>query len=143
MNHETGANGKQAESQKLGAWASQTHIPASRIQYFAEADPGLIETIQLGVLLVMARWSGTSVQSFQYLTNVISRLDPLEKLQIVVVDADGSPAFYEFSAFKGDLHGHGEVAWIKDGVVQCTSGRGFNYSCYEQNTNALLESVRA
>lgn len=143
MNHETGANGKQGESQKLGTWADQTPIPSSRIQYYAEADPSLIETIQLGVLLVLARWSGTSVQSFQYLTNVISRVDPLERLQIVVVDADGSPGFYEFPAFKGDLHGHGEVAWIKDGVVQCTSGRGFNYSCYEQNTKTLLESAQA
>ena len=142
MNNQTGPNGKQGEPPKLGTWANQTHIPSSRIQYYAEADPSVIETIRLGVLLVMARWSHTSVQSFQYLTNVISRLDPLERLQIVVIDADGAPEFYEFSAFKGDLHGHGEVAWIKDGVVQCTSGRGFNYWCYEQNTKTLLESVR-
>ena len=103
----------------------------------------MIEPMQLGVLLVMACWSGPSVMSFRHLMDVISRLDPLEKLEIVVVDADGCPAFYELPAFKGDLHGYGEVAWIKDGVIQCTSGRGFNPSCYEPNTKALLESLQA
>lgn len=120
--------------------AKNSRIPLSRIQYQADSDPSLIATIQLGVLFVMAFWSGQSVLAFIRLTDIISRTDALEQSQVVVIDTDGAPAFYDLPEFWGKLHGYGEVAWIKDGVIQCTSGKGFSPSCFEANTKALLES---
>ena len=118
--------------------AKSSKIPIERIWYLPDSTPSVIDEINCGILFVMAFWSGPSVNAFHQLTEILSRLDPDGSLEFVVIDTDGAEAFCEHPAFKDKLSGAGEVAWIKDGVIQCTSGLGYNPNCFEPNTIALL-----
>jgi hypothetical protein len=88
----------------------------------------------------MAFWSVPSVKAFASITEVISRLDKAEALQLIVADVDGSPALYEMPEFLGRVHGAGETAWVRNGRIIATSGLGLNVECFVPNTLLLLES---
>lgn len=88
----------------------------------------------------MAFWSGPSVKAFGEITGIINRLDPNATLQFIAVDTDGAQSFYDHPDFVGKMGGWGEIAWIKDGVIQCTSGLGYNPNCFEPNTKALIDT---
>jgi len=53
-------------------------------------------------------------------------------------DVDGSAPLYEFPEFKGQVAGAGETAWVRDGKIVATSGRGLNVECFKPNTLILL-----
>ena len=114
---------------------------ANRVRFLASADRPVLSTIQLGVLFVMAWWSGPSRQSFAKLKQVLAALDPLGRLEVVVVDTDGCPDLYECPEFASQLHGWGEVAWVRHGRVVCTSGMGYHPECFEPHTRQLLASM--
>lgn len=118
--------------------AKASRLPIERIRYFPNATTSLIGQIQRGVLFVVAFWSGPSLKAFNQLTEIINRLDPNGTLKVVVVDTDGAQPFYEHPNLRGKLCGAGETAWIKDGVIQRTSGLGYNPDCFEPNTINLL-----
>jgi hypothetical protein len=86
----------------------------------------------------MAFWSGPSVKAFTRITEVVSRLDEGQVLQLVVVDVDGSPTLYELPEFPRGVHGAGETAWVRHGTIIVTSGLGMNMQCFEPNTVSLL-----
>jgi hypothetical protein len=87
----------------------------------------------------MAFWSGPAVQAFAKLTEVIAKLDPEGRIELVVVDIDGSDALSAVSEFLGGVRGAGETAWVRNGLVVATSGLGLNVDCFVPNTRALLE----
>jgi len=133
------ANGEQRGDPKgMLTLAKVSKIPIKRIRYLPDSTPSVITEINCGILFVMAFWSGPSIKAFHQLTEIVSRLDPDGKLEFIVVDTDGAEAFYEHPAFKDRLSGAGEVAWIANGLIQCTSGLGYNPGCFEPNTQALL-----
>jgi hypothetical protein len=111
-----------------------------RIQFFPEADRSVIGSIRLGVLFVMAFWSGTSRRSFAHLKQVLAATDPSGLLELVVVDVDGCPDLNESPEFAGTIHGHSEVAWVMDGRVVFTSGLGYHPECFKPYTRQLLAS---
>lgn len=88
----------------------------------------------------MAFWSGPAVQAFARLAEVIAKLDPDGRLELVVVDIDGSEALSAVSEFRGGVRGAGETAWVRNGSVVATSGLGLNAECFVPNTRALLEA---
>jgi hypothetical protein len=112
---------------------------AGRLRFLAEADRSVIGSIRLGVLFVMAFWSGASRQGFAKLKQVLAALDPGGRLELVVVDTDGCPDLYQAPEFVGRLHGWGEVAWVRDGRVARTSGLGYHPECFEPFTRELLQ----
>ena len=114
-----------------------SHMPLERIDYRSDADTSLILEIGYGVLFIMAFWSGPSVKAFSEITEIIERLDPMELLKFAVIDTDGAQSFYTHPEFKHKMGGWGEI-WINNGEIQCTSGVGYNPSCFEPNTRALL-----
>jgi hypothetical protein len=119
-------------------------LPAShagRVRLLPTADRSVFGTIRLGVLFVMAWWSGPSRQGFAQLKQVLAALDPGGRLEVVVVDTDGCPDLYECPEFVGQLHGWGEVAWVRDGRVVRTSGMGYRPECFEPFTRELLASA--
>ena len=118
--------------------AKSSKIPIERIWYLPDATTSVIAEISCGILFVMAFWSGPSIKAFHLLTEILSQLDPHGSLEFVVIDTDGAESFYLHPAFKDKLSGAGEVAWIINGVIQCTSGLGYNPNCFEPNTTALL-----
>ncbi len=120
--------------------AKYAQLPIERIEYHADSDTTLITGIKRGILFIMAFWSGPSVQAFRQMTEIINRLDPNATLEFIVVDTDGAQPFYNHPAFVGKLGGCGEVAWIKDGAIQSTSGLGYNPDCLEPKTQTLLDT---
>jgi hypothetical protein len=114
---------------------------AGRVRYLANCDRSVMGSIPLGVLFVMAWWSGPSRQAFAKLKQVLAEVDPNGRLELVVVDADGCADLAVCPEFAGTLHGNGETAWIREGRVIRTSGIGFHSECFEPNTRELLNSV--
>lgn len=113
---------------------------AARTRFLPAADRSVFGTIRFGVLFVMAWWSGPSRQGFFKLKQVLAALDPGGLLELVVVDTDGCPDLYECPEFVGQLHGWGEVAWVRGGRVVRTSGMGYHPECFEPFTSELLAS---
>src|SRR4051812_33918367 len=94
--------------------AKYSKLPVERVRYVPDADKGTVRSIRRGILLLMAFWSGPSVQAFAKLTEVLARLNA-ESLELVVADVDGSPDLYELTEFKSKVHGAGETAWVREG----------------------------
>lgn len=114
---------------------------AARTRFLSTADRSVFGTIRLGVLFVMAWWSGPSRQGFLKLKQVLAALDPGGRLDLVVVDTDGGPDLYECPEFAGQSHGWGEVAWVRHGRVVVTSGIGYHPECFEPHARQLLASA--
>lgn len=108
-----------------------------QVTFVPDADAEIIESIEIGVLFLMAFWSGVAVKAFTALSEVLATPDT-ESLELVVVDVDGSPSLYEVPEFKGKVHGWGETAWIYQGKIIATSGLGLNTECFMPNTSTLL-----
>jgi hypothetical protein len=125
----------------LQSLAKYTKMPVARIRYVPDAGIETVRSIHCGILYLMAFWSGYSVQAFAKLAEIVSKFSDNE-LEFVVVDVDGSPDLYEMSEFKGRIHGYGETAWVMDGGIVATSGRGLNTACFEANTLALVAQAK-
>jgi hypothetical protein len=114
-----------------------------RIRFLPQADRSVIRTIRCGILFIMAFWSGTSFQSFARLKQVLSRLDPAGRLEVVVVDTDGCPDLYEAPELVGKLHGNGEIAWVSAGQVVATAACGSHPKAFRTYTRHLLDECVA
>ena len=123
----------------LRSLTKYSKLPVERIRYYPDSDESVVREIERGILLLMAFWSVPSVKAFTSITEVVSRLDTDQDLQLVVVDVDGSPALYEIPEFLGRINGNGETAWVRNGKIAFTSGIGTNIECFEPNTKMLLE----
>ncbi|SFJ46149.1 hypothetical protein [Planctomicrobium piriforme] len=121
--------------------ATKSSLPADRVRFLSEADASVIDSIQNGILFLMAYWSGTSVLAFSKLAEVVSALLP-EEFEFVVADVDGSSALCVVPEFLGKVHGYGETAWIHQGKIIATSGLGLNFECFQPNTSILLTLAR-
>lgn len=124
----------------LRSLAKYSKLPVERIRYVPDADERVVRAITRGVLFQMAFWSGPAVPAFAKLTEVIATLDPEGRIELVVVDIDGSEALSAVSEFLGGVRGAGETAWVRNGSVVATSGLGLNVECFVPNTRALLEA---
>jgi hypothetical protein len=122
----------------LGSLAKYSKLPVERIQYYPDADASVVQGVERGILFLMAFWSVPSVKAFATLTEVVSRLDVGQVLQLVVIDLHGSSAVFELPEFLGRVHGAGETAWVRHGTIVVTSGLGVNIECFEPNTASLL-----
>lgn len=111
---------------------------AVRLRFLPVSNRMVIATIKLGVLFVMAFWSGYSRKAFAELKRVLAECDPTGRLELVVVDTDGCPDLDITPEFHGRLHGYGETAWIKDGKIVRTSGAGYHPECFEGFTREML-----
>jgi hypothetical protein len=134
---------RQSDSQKgnldgIVSLAKYTQMPVERIEYYPDSDTTLIARINYGILFIMAFWSCPSVKAFTKITGILNRLDPQGTVPFIAVDIDGAAPFYEHPVFVDKINGWGEIAWINDGVIQCTSGMGYHPECFEPNTQALM-----
>jgi hypothetical protein len=121
----------------LRSLTKYSKLPVERIKYCPDADEGIVRSIRRGILFFMAFWSGPSVKAFAKLTEVLASL-PSHDLELVVVDVDGSAPLYNLPEFKWQISGTGETAWVREGKIVATSGRGLNVECFRPNTLALL-----
>lgn len=124
-------------------------IPVShrdKLRFYQEANRTILRSIRVGVLFVMAFWSGPARLAFADLKKALSAVDPGGSMELVVVDADGCPDLYESDAMSSHfpgcgLSGAGETAWIFDGVIVATSRYGEQPGEVERHTSQLLDRV--
>ena len=110
-----------------------------KMRFLPKADRSVIDTIRVGVLFVMAFWSGSARAAFVRLKRVLSDIDPGGQLEVVVVDTDGCSDLYECPEFAGRLHGNGEAAWIAGGRIVCTATGGSHPLAFEAFARHLLD----
>jgi hypothetical protein len=106
-------------------WSSAARLEG-RTRFYSDADRVVIKTIRCGILFVMAFWSGPAQLAFAELKRALEKVDTGGRLELVVIDTDGCPDLYETPEFAGTLAGAGETAWVRDGQVLWTSGRGYH-----------------
>ena len=128
---------------RIAALGEMPPMLASRLRFLREADRSVIGTIRCGVLFVMAFWSGPCRSAFAELKRVIAAEDCDGRLELVVVDTDGCPDLQNQPEFTDKLAGAGEIAWVMDGVIVCTSGQGYHPECFGANTRRLLRECTA
>lgn len=116
-----------------------SHLPAERIQYYAEADLSALQNIQRGVFFVIAFWSGPAVRAFIDLAEVLRRLDSEGELELIVVDTDGTGKLADTPEINRRLHGWGETFWVRKGVIQYFVGKERTPEQILIWTKALLE----
>jgi hypothetical protein len=120
----------------LRSLAKYSKLPVERIRYVPDAGAEILQTIDRGILFLMAFWSIHSVRGFTALTEVLAHLGA-EELELVVVDVDGSPKLFQVPELWDNPHCCGETAWIRQGKIVATSGIGLNPDCFEPNTRML------
>lgn len=64
-----------------------------------------------GIFFQMAIWSGPAFQAFAKLTEVIAKPDLEDRIEIEVVDIEGSEARADVTKFLGGVRGAGETVW--------------------------------
>ncbi|MBX3448791.1 MAG: hypothetical protein KF777_04480 [Planctomycetaceae bacterium] len=116
---------------------TMSHRSRAELQFVPEVDAETIESIQNGVIFLMAFWSGVALQAFKALSHILLSGDA-RLLEFVVADIDGAFALYDVAEFNGKVHGCGETAWIHQGKIIATSGVGLNIECFRPNTSTLL-----
>ncbi|MFO0919487.1 MAG: hypothetical protein U0872_14400 [Planctomycetaceae bacterium] len=116
-----------------------------RTRFLSHADRSVIQTINRGVLFVMAFWSGSSRLALHSLANAIETVDIEGQLELVVVDADDCSDIYDLWAESHLTYpsGAGEAVWIKDGRIMHTSGLGYNPDRFVLNTKLLLDGYNS
>jgi hypothetical protein len=111
-----------------------------RARYVGEDKSFAIANVECGVLFFMAFWSGPARQGFAELKQVLAEIDPGGRIELVVIDLDGCTEMHKVPGLSVAMlsGGYGETAWVKDGRVVSTTGRGFHPECFRENTLALL-----
>jgi hypothetical protein len=118
----------------------------ARLRYLPEADRTVLDSVRLGVIFIMAFWSGPARMAFAHLKRVLSVEDPSGKLELVVIDTDGCSDLYESQEVAGRFHGGGlsgagETAWVLNGRVLNTSIFGAESGTFESFTRNLLDQA--
>jgi hypothetical protein len=117
-------------------------LATRRFRFLEDADRQVIQGIQLGVLFIMAFWSGPARAAFHELKRVLAEIDPNGRKELLVVDTDSCPDLCDTPEFRGRVHGWGETAWIRGGGIVVTSV-GRHPECFAPNTRALLGAANS
>lgn len=132
-----------AEFDRIKSLGAMPPPHTRRFRFVPAADRSVFGTIEHGVVFVMAWWSGPASQAFSKLKQVLAKVDLAGRLELVVVDTDQCPDLYECPEFFEQLHGAGEIAWIRDGRVVCTSGIGYRPELIELVTRKFVRCVES
>lgn len=116
---------------------SDFHL-ADRIRYYPISTPAVIEQMGLGVVFVMAWWSGPARSFWLELKKYLTALDPEKRLEIVVLDIDGMREF-EKSTLGPTIRGAGELAWVRDGHSVIPGWALWGGDAIRVNTRLFLE----
>lgn len=115
---------------------------ASRIDFYPEANVELILSQRCAIVFIMAFWSGPARKVYPAFIQAAQEADPAGELQILVVDTDGIPAWYELPELREKLGGWGEVLAIHDGKILASTGLGLRQEKYRFIVNSLVQACR-
>lgn len=74
-------------------------LPLNRVQIVSSLDDLRITRIRLGIIYILALWSGPSIMVLQQITKALARLDS-SVLEFFVVDIDCVPPDFSTATFK-------------------------------------------
>jgi hypothetical protein len=131
-------------SATLSRWSPLTH---PRLRYVADADETTIASIDCGVFVFLAFWSGGACLSYRRLMETL-QAPRAQEIDVVIADHDGTEALWHHPDFVTQtdagvfsrLHGYGETFWIRAGrIVAFTSGKD-GYKSIPECLDRLLSS---
>lgn len=101
-----------------------------------------IQSIQHGILFLMAKWSGGSKWGHGQLVKFLEQRGiPLEQLH--ALDVDRHPELYDMPEFVGRIHGWGEAAVVKDGRIILVTVLGKDQSRIQEHCDELFSAYVA
>ena len=101
-----------------------------------------IQSIQHGIVFLMAKWSGgAKCAQRKLITFMEQRGIPLERLH--ALDVDRHPELYEMPEFVGRIHGWGEAAVIKNCKIVFVAVLGKDQSRIHEYCDELFRAYDA
>lgn len=88
-------------------------LPIGRVRAW---DPKGVRTIELGIVFVLATWSGEALASLRRLTGLLASDFPNFKVPVLVWDADALTQG-SAQALGSPIHGYGETFWVRNGRI--------------------------
>jgi hypothetical protein len=72
---------------------------------------------------------------------VLAEIDVAGRIELVVIDVDGCTQLVNLPELGVRVlgGGYGEAAWVRNGRIIATTGRGFHPECFLENTRALFQ----
>ena len=101
-----------------------------------------INSIQRGIVFLMATWSGGAVSAHRHLTSFLEQ-HGIPKQQLHVLDVDHHPELYDMPEFAGKIHGWGEAAIVKDGKIVYVTVLGKDQNQIQNHCHELLRVYSA
>ena len=98
---------------------------------------GLIESISLGVVFLIAFWSGPAVQKFKLVCYALEDSVPWDRFKFHVIDTDGLKAGNPFETHES-LGGYGEAFWIRQGAIVSSMGKEWSNDRFDTLTRELI-----
>jgi hypothetical protein len=101
-----------------------------------------IQSIQHGILFLVANWSGGAKLAHQQLIAFLER-SGISLQQLHVIDVDRHPELYDMPELSGKIHGWGEAAVVRDGRIVFVTVLGKDTSQILELCNELLREYEA
>ena len=115
------------------------------VEFYSEANRTLLQSIDCGLVYLMAFWSGPAILAWVKFAEFATRMRD-SQVRFAAVDVDGSPDLYDFlQASPGNpfIAGWGEIIWLRRGlVVSMANGRDVLSlrQAIERNTESILQN---
>jgi hypothetical protein len=112
-------------------------VPEQRLTMIQDVKSLNINSIDRGILFVMAKWSAASQVAFRALNKSLSSFPDLGDLRLYIVDTDDDQIKDFFTAINDVPAGKGETYWILKGkILHRLSGY------HEESVPALQRNTR-
>jgi hypothetical protein len=102
-------------------------------------SPSRIQSIQHGIIFLMAQWSGGAHWAHKQLTDFLEQRGvPPDRL--ATLDIDREPYVYDLPELAGKVHGWGETAVVKDGRIVFVTILGKDKGRIQEHCEELLRA---
>ena len=101
-----------------------------------------ITSIQRGIILVMAEWSGQAHWVYRKLVDFLAQRGATSET-LTCIDVDQDPTVYELPEFSGKIHAYGEAAVVRDGRIVFVTVLGKDKAQIQQRCAELWEFYEA
>ncbi|MCA9005895.1 MAG: hypothetical protein KDA70_11555 [Planctomycetaceae bacterium] len=100
--------------------AKLSNLPYEQIEFVPEVTLETVNSIERGILYLMAFWSDLAMKGFATLTKELNQHDT-KHLRIVVADVDGASNLNQLKEVSNSINnGDGNTLWIRNGKVLAT-----------------------
>jgi hypothetical protein len=98
-----------------------------------------IQSIQRGIVFLMAEWSGGSQWAHRQLVHFLDKRG-FSPEQLTVLNVDLHPELYDMPEFAGKIHGWGETAVVQNGRIVFVTVLGKDQDRFQEHFDDLLRA---